>query len=231
MKFFSRFKNTGAWPSCHQQPRTLSFRVNTATKNDVVSKAVNSTLVEESHDSVFTESPNSRSFSTASEEECSRRGVDQIESVIRGLRSDRLFFEPDETSSICGTKNGASFRDSVVLSSMDSRNPYVDFRNSMEEMVETYGVKDWEGLEELLWLYLKVNEEKNHGYIVGAFVDFLVGFTFANNSSSSPSLFYSSPDISSCSTPCVSCLEGDDETIPVAVDVKVSSLPMPQFNV
>ncbi|KAI3941436.1 hypothetical protein MKW92_025187, partial [Papaver armeniacum] len=48
---------------------------------------------------------------------------------------------------------------------MDSEDPYVDFRTSMEEMVESRGLKDWDCLEELLSWYLKVNGKKNHGYI------------------------------------------------------------------
>jgi uncharacterized protein (TIGR01568 family) len=67
---------------------------------------------------------------------------------------------------------------------MESEDPYVDFRRSMEEMVESHGLKDWDCLEELLGWYLKVNGKKNHGYIVGAFVDLLVGIAAASCSDS-----------------------------------------------
>ncbi|TKY53137.1 Transcription repressor OFP13 [Spatholobus suberectus] len=209
-----------AWPSCHQ-PKTLSFRAaaaavatTTATVDDVVLKPFNSPFVDETPESFFTESPNSVSFSTASDES---RGRDPIETVIRGLRSDRLFFEPDETSSILEAKltSHVPFKNSVVLS-MDSKDPYVDFQRSMEEMVETHGVNDWEGLEELLCWYLKVNGKSTHGFIVGAFVDLLLGLAFGSNSSCSehspPSSFYSSLS-SSCSTRCVSCLEVEEEEV------------------
>ncbi|KAK7392656.1 hypothetical protein VNO78_21100 [Psophocarpus tetragonolobus] len=218
MKFFSlrkssnvRSSSSWAWPSCHQ-PKTPSFRV--------TPDAVNS--VAETTESFFTESPNSASFSTASE---ISRGVDPTETVIRGLRSDRLFFEPDETSSIMEAKLAVTtivpFKNSVVLS-INSNDPYVDFRNSMEEIVHTLGLNDWESLEELLCWYLKFNEKNNHEYIVVAFVDLLFDLTLSNSPPSSPQehsrpsspLFFntsSSSLSSSCSTRCVYCLERDVE--------------------
>ncbi|CAN0847349.1 Transcription repressor OFP13 [Linum grandiflorum] len=52
----------------------------------------------------------------------------------------------------------------------------------MVEMVEAHGLKDWESLENLLSCYLRVNKKSNHGYIVGAFVDLLVGLPFGPKS-------------------------------------------------
>lgn len=60
---------------------------------------------------------------------------------------------------------------------VESSDPYGDFRRSMEEMVMMMlrgGDWSWEWLEELLVWYLRVNGEKNHGYIVDAFVDLLL---------------------------------------------------------
>ncbi|KAL1352156.1 transcription repressor OFP13 [Arachis hypogaea] len=251
MKLPSLLKNTSAsasssssswaWPSCHQ-PKTHSFR---ATKEifktyfDATVTAMDTLLLNTSEDSFFTVSPDSTSFSTTSDDDYtpSTKDDSSLETVIRGLRhrSDRLFFDPDDGSSIIEAKSvtatgtaGASwslplFKDSVALS-MESRDPYVDFRKSMEEMVEAHGVKDWEGLEALLGWYLKVNGKSNHGYIVGAFVDLLVSLTLASSSSSttsssdspsssssyspsSPLSFYSS----SLSSSCVSCLEAEQE--------------------
>ncbi|TYI87100.1 hypothetical protein E1A91_D04G113100v1 [Gossypium mustelinum] len=135
-----------SWPSCQQQPRTLSFRAE-----------------------VSATTPQS-GFSTSSESPpcgCGDEyGGDPVETVVKGLRSDRLFFEPGESSSILEvTKptsddddddDGLPFKGSVVLS-MESRDPFVDFSKSMEEMVEAQGLKDWEGLEKLLCWYLKAN--------------------------------------------------------------------------
>ncbi|CAN1292635.1 Transcription repressor OFP15 [Linum perenne] len=56
----------------------------------------------------------------------------------------------------------------------------------MEEMVEALGLKDWESMEKLLNCYLKVNEEGNHGYVVGAFVDLLVGLAFDDRTTTHP---------------------------------------------
>lgn len=109
--------------------------------------------------------------------------------MIQGLRStERLFFKPEETNSILEEaktdvvieNSVVPFKESVALS-MESRNPYLDFKKSMEEMVEAVGIKEWEGLEELLCWYLKMNGKENHGYIIGAFVDLLVGFMSFNN--------------------------------------------------
>lgn len=212
VKKMKLFSSSWVWPSCNQQPKTLSFRVD---KNNVVFKSINSTSTDVV-ESLFTEFG---SFSIASDED-----NDPIEKVIRELRSDRLFFEPKDTSSILESSKLADiasssasasdpFKDTMVLP-MDSRNPYKDFKISMEEMVETHGVNDWERLEELLSCYLKVNDKRNHGYIVDAFVDLVapravaVAASTSSSSSShitpnsSPLSFYSSSMPSSCSTPC-----------------------------
>ena len=104
---------------------------------------------------------------------------------MRGLRSERLFFEAEETSSILekDKMDGFPFKESLVMA-VDSRDPFADFRRSMEEMVEAHGLKDWESLEDLLTCYLRVNGKSNHGYIVGAFVDLLVALAFAASSPS-----------------------------------------------
>ncbi|KAJ0088763.1 hypothetical protein Patl1_32675 [Pistacia atlantica] len=210
------------WPSCHQ-PRTLSFRTN---NNIIIDNNTDTTKMFKTINSAwFTTTSDSAaaSFSAASEQES--RAVDSsVESVIKGLKSEteRLFFEPGETSSILEEAKtaGFPFKKSLVLS-MESQNPYIDFRKSMEEMVEAHGLKDWEDLEELLSWYLRVNGKSNHGYIVGAFVDLLVGLAFASSLASacscsrspfSPLSFYTSSSEDSSSTPCtVSLLEADEE--------------------
>lgn len=88
--------------------------------------------------------------------------------------------------------------DKVLLMEMESRDPYDDFKKSMEEMVEANGFNvkdDWEPLHQLLKWYLRVNEKSNHGYIVGAFVDLLVSLEYSSASSS-----FSSPTSSSSSS-------------------------------
>ncbi|RVW44451.1 hypothetical protein VitviT2T_012465 [Vitis vinifera] len=209
-KFPFLLKNVDArfpwqWPYC-TQPKTLSFRVGSSDMFKTLNSAYSD--VVDTQELWSTNSSESESFSGSSEES----GGECIETVIRGLRSERLFFEPGETSSILEEAKGGGFpfKESVVLS-MESEDPYVDFRRSMEEMAEAHGLKDWESLEELLSWYLRVNEKQNHGYIIGAFVDLLVTFAFTSSSSfsTSPSPSPSSPlsfASSSCSstTPCLS---------------------------
>ncbi|KAL5975142.1 hypothetical protein ACLOJK_031821 [Asimina triloba] len=62
-----------------------------------------------------------------------------------------------------------------------TRDPYDDFRRSMQEIVEARQVDrreplDWDFMEDLLFCYLNLNEKKAHKYILGAFVDVMVGF-------------------------------------------------------
>ncbi|KAK8484647.1 hypothetical protein V6N13_062660 [Hibiscus sabdariffa] len=194
------------WPSC-KHPKTLSFRA-----GDDVFKTVNSMFFDpndgggggvQTPESWFTNSSESASFSTESD-----HGGESLEVVVRGARSERLFFEPGgDTSSILeevkpGGTSSFPFEESVVLA-MESDDPYVDFRRSMEEMVETHGMKDWDRLEELLGWYLKVNGKNNHGFIISAFIDLLLAITSSSSSdftsySSAVSSFSSSSPL--CST-------------------------------
>ncbi|KAJ6300259.1 hypothetical protein OIU76_021124 [Salix suchowensis] len=217
------------WPAYCHQPRTLSFSFRAsdgmfktissgfldATGNDLV----DSTATPESW---FTNSCESASFSTASDDHQSGAG-ESIETVIKGLRSDRLFFKPGETNSILEEAREDDecfpFKESLV-SSMESRDPYLDFKKSMEEMVEAHGLTDWEALEELLCCYLKVNGKSNHGYIIGAFVDLLLGLASSSSSShdsaSSPLSSYTSSatsDDSSSNPCCVSSLGNEVDVI------------------
>lgn len=200
-------------PSCGHHPKTLSFRA-----GDDIFKTVNSVFFDPSEGNVetpeswFTTSSESASFSTESEEYCYYDG-ESLEMLVRGVRSERLFFEPGDTSSILEKAKaiGFPFKESVVLA-MESEDPYEDFRRSMEEMVESHGVKDWEGLEELLSWYLKVNGKNNHGFIVGAFVDLLVSIA-ASNSCSADSTTYSSAVSSFSSSSPLYLSEGQNEII------------------
>ncbi|KAL3618323.1 hypothetical protein CASFOL_038644 [Castilleja foliolosa] len=60
-----------------------------------------------------------------------------------------------------------------------SPSPYKEFQRSMRQMVEVRlerGEKvDWDFLEEFLFRYLNMNNEKAHKYIILAFVDLVVG--------------------------------------------------------
>jgi uncharacterized protein (TIGR01568 family) len=163
---------TWPWPSC-KHPKTSSFR--TSHVEESAYKTVNSV-----YDAI--------SIDPSEVEQSASSTVD-----VRSIRSDRLFFEPagSTSSSIIHKipwkkqpKDSDPFKESIVLT-LDSADPYRDFRESMQEMVTAHGMKDWEGLEKLLGIYLRLNAKSIHGLIVGAFVDLLVAM--AANSAASPS--------------------------------------------
>ncbi|XP_039003478.1 transcription repressor OFP13-like [Hibiscus syriacus] len=108
-----------------------------------------------------------------------------LDVAIEALRSNRLFFEPDTTSSILEAAR-FPFKDCVALA-LETVDPYMDFRVSMEEIVEACELKEQEHLEELLGWYLKMNRKKNHGFIVGAFIDMFVSVNSSSSCSSSSS--------------------------------------------
>ncbi|KAI3470647.1 hypothetical protein Pfo_027310 [Paulownia fortunei] len=191
MKIPSIFKNikeekqAWQWPSC-KHPKTLSFR---ACNDDVFTTVLDSVFPDvETPELLLANSLEYASFSSGEFSEQKQ----SLEMVISGVRSSgRLFFEPDETSSIMkGAKTADGvfpFKDSVALA-VESDDPYLDFKKSMQEMVESQGLmKDWDCLEELLGCYLRMNGKVNHGFIVGAFVDVLIGLAASSSSSSSSS--------------------------------------------
>ncbi|XP_073151923.1 transcription repressor OFP15-like [Henckelia pumila] len=196
MKFPFLFKTSSAaattswqWPACVNNPKTPSFRAN---PSEDIYKTMNSAYLAES-----TINPETSFFE-----------IDPS-AVVRGLRSsDRLFFEPGETNSILeearltGGQYDYDFpykESTVSILAMDSRDPFSDFRASMEEMVEAHGLKDWECLQELLACYLRVNGRSNHGYVIGAFVDLLLHLSLqlapdsSSSSSSKPAAIHDDP--------------------------------------
>ena len=97
------------------------------------------------------------------------------------LNSKRFFFDPCISKFITREPSAEwTLRRERVAMVMASLNPYRDFRDSMNEMVESQGLKDWSSLEELLQSYLRLNQKSNHGFIVEAFVD-LIACLFAQD--------------------------------------------------
>lgn len=206
--FMGKKMNFGSWqwPSCAHS-KTQSFRENDDNNNNIF-KTINSIFLDpcntdhhhnhgvlETPESWFSNSSESASFSTESDE----TGEPLMELIIKGVRSERLFFDPNCTSSLIlkdqirdqnkepekleeiqeedgDDDQELPFKESVALA-LESEDPYLDFKKSMEEMVDTHGIKDWESLQELLGWYLKMNGKINHGYIIGAFVDLLIEFS------------------------------------------------------
>ncbi|XP_027367483.1 transcription repressor OFP13-like [Abrus precatorius] len=183
--------------SCAQQNKTLSFRAS-EYDHDIFFDPFES-QVQTIDYTWFTTSPESPSlFQTDSDQNYDGECLDML---VREVKSGRLFFEPgnNNTSSILENNNKAkvvggaplNFKESVLLLSMESEDPYSDFRKSMEEVVETHGVKDWKGLEELLSWYLRLNGKNNHGFVVLAFVDLLISLGAAASDSCSQSSYCS----------------------------------------
>ncbi|XP_066323619.1 transcription repressor OFP13-like [Miscanthus floridulus] len=112
-----------------------------------------------------------------------------------------------------GKASALAFGGATAMS-VDSHNPYRDFRESMEAMVMSQleqegGVKDWSWLEEMLGWYLKANAKTTHSLIVAAFVDLLLALTNSPaadaadyNYSSSSSSPVATPPASASATNC-----------------------------
>nr|XP_043634741.1 transcription repressor OFP13-like [Erigeron canadensis] len=188
-------KQLWLWPSSSScstnNPKTLSFRATNIDHHNKDNLFVNEPeLVEvtttHAGTSCFTNSSSESACSVSTESEGSA-----VENIVRGARSDRLFFEPDATSSILETQAASGrkcsrleqsnnnngylpYKESVAMV-IESENPYFDFKKSMEEMVEIHELKDWNSLEELLGWFLRMNAKVHHEFIVGAFVDLLAG--------------------------------------------------------
>ncbi|XP_031474611.1 transcription repressor OFP13-like [Nymphaea colorata] len=137
------------------------------------------------------------SSSAASSSDCA------LDSLARSLSSKRFFFSPCTTNSILeegkrekedgsdgGSGSGISgdgdgvfelgkgerlpLREESVSLSVNSEDPFQDFRASMEEMVEALDIREWSGLQELLQCYLRLNEKHAHRFIICAFVDLIM---------------------------------------------------------
>ncbi|KAK1282793.1 hypothetical protein QJS10_CPB22g00934 [Acorus calamus] len=121
----------------------------------------------------------SSSSSSATLADVDRFLSENFSSLYTDVKASRRFFVDEEERP--STSNPTV--DGVVVVTM-SRDPYEDFRRSMEEMVEARegsggdvegcGALDWEYLEELLFCYLELNEKKLHGLVLRAFADLVV---------------------------------------------------------
>ncbi|KAL6658688.1 hypothetical protein ACP70R_002728 [Stipagrostis hirtigluma subsp. patula] len=176
----SSSSSSSAWqwrPSC-SQPRTLSFR----QQQQQAYKTMNSAY-----------SPDSDSFASV-DSSCS---IDEAV-VARALRSGRLSVDPAgkaPPSSACileaakEEEKTAAVLGGATAMTVESRNPYRDFRESMEAVVVSRrrAEVDWRWLEEMLGWYIGANAKATHGLIVAAFVDLLLALSATSPPPSSPS--------------------------------------------
>ena len=211
------------WTSCGLHPRTLSFRQQQQEEDDANRHGCqNQHVANDSHMALTKRQAHYKTISScfspnslASIDSFSAAAADaaEAEAVIRAVRSGRLLFEPEEASSFKASCKPIIIKDATttIMSkqaafggatamSVESQNPYRDFRESMEAMVISQGgVRDWRWLEEMLGWYLRANGKSTHELIVGAFVDLLVALSTATSptdSSSSPA----TPATDNCSS-------------------------------
>ncbi|KAL8148489.1 hypothetical protein AgCh_005746 [Apium graveolens] len=58
-----------------------------------------------------------------------------------------------------------------------SSDPFSDIRDSVVEMIETVGVRNWNELEDLIYCYIALNPSQVHQYIEQAFVSVFISCT------------------------------------------------------
>jgi uncharacterized protein (TIGR01568 family) len=117
--------------------------------------------------------------------------------AVEGVKSEEPATDAPRDKNESAAEAAVAAKGGAVVVTVESKDPYGDFRASMAEMVAAHGLQDWEALEELLAWYLKLNAKGVHAAIVGAFIDLLV--TMQPQASSPPSLPSPSPS-SSCIT-------------------------------
>ncbi|XP_051118747.1 transcription repressor OFP16-like [Andrographis paniculata] len=121
--------------------------------------------------------------------------------LATAFASRRFFFaSPGRSNSIIDSSSASTStsslnhhaeNDAAVVSSGSvavptySPDPYLDFRRSMEEMVEARRIhdvrEDWDDLHQLLMCYLSINPKSAHKFIIGAFADLLVSLMTASH--------------------------------------------------
>ncbi|KAF2930984.1 hypothetical protein DAI22_05g176900 [Oryza sativa Japonica Group] len=194
------------WPSC-KHPRAHSFRSPSAASAAAAAKTIASIFLDSGESSFANSSARMHhdcaSDSLSTESDVSATAEDMADAIVRGLRSDRLLFEPRAPSSSILDKKpvrraagggdddddgAASFGGGVAVA-FDSEDPYEDFRASMAEMLAAHGVGDWGWLEAMLGWYLRANGKETHAAIVAAFVDLVVSTAARGSSSSRHSSF------------------------------------------
>ncbi|XAR54676.1 hypothetical protein NMG60_11029916 [Bertholletia excelsa] len=132
-----------------------------------------------SSDSTFkslTSSPSNDHFFSSDESDAV---ADHPPDLAAAFASHRFFFaSPGCSNSILDSPQTHSIFAGGVAVPTYSPDPYLDFRRSMQEMIEARELADlkanWDYLHELLLCYLTLNPKHTHKFIIGAFTDLLV---------------------------------------------------------
>ncbi|KAK9755312.1 hypothetical protein RND81_01G017500 [Saponaria officinalis] len=99
-------------------------------------------------------------------------------------------YETNSTSSNPSTVDGfGRVRPKSVAVEKESNDPYLDFRQSMLQMIVENEIYSKEHLKELLNCFLQLNSPSLHGVIIRAFTEIWNGFFYSGQ----PNNYYSSP--------------------------------------
>ncbi|CAA2994047.1 transcription repressor OFP12-like [Olea europaea var. sylvestris] len=188
---FTRFKSLPSLQENHRRPFCNPAAASLLIKNfnslydctiDCSAAAATSASVASSTTSVH------RSLSDSESETETTNTAD----LATAFASQRFFFSsPGLSNSIVDSISASSSIASTSSSSPEkpqesdtiavpkySVDPFIDFRRSMQEMVEARELNDvksnWDYLHELLMRYLFLNPKSTHKFIVGAFADLVV---------------------------------------------------------
>ncbi|KDP37207.1 hypothetical protein JCGZ_06263 [Jatropha curcas] len=135
-----------------------------------VTAGSSSSLIEEARSSLTTTATATTTTTTSSEEE--------RPSSSNSIASNNTLNLNDSARNSKGNENGVELPDDCIAVIQYSASPADDFRRSMQEMaesrIEREGKMDWDFMQELLYCYLDLNEQKSHKFILNAFVDLVV---------------------------------------------------------
>ncbi|GKV27751.1 hypothetical protein SLEP1_g36886 [Rubroshorea leprosula] len=102
--------------------------------------------------------------------------IDSSPSIATAESSEPGATDDDQSLQI-QSGNAPTVNDIVAVSTF-SRDPFMEFRRSMQEIVEARDLVDvkanWDNLHELLLCYLALNPKSTHKFITRAFADLLV---------------------------------------------------------
>ncbi|XP_065859237.1 transcription repressor OFP12-like [Euphorbia lathyris] len=166
----------------HDHRRLLPPPLNTTADASIITKNFNSSMYDLSSASTSKSlsTPSTYSFSSSDSDSDSNSPPD----LAAIIASQRFFFtSPGRSNSIiepleAAPESSPSSLDGGIAVKKYSPDPYADFKDSMQEMIEARNIKDvrsnWGYLHELLCCYLNLNPKHTHKIIISAFSDIIV---------------------------------------------------------
>ncbi|KAF8388068.1 hypothetical protein HHK36_026734 [Tetracentron sinense] len=177
---FSKLK----WPPTSQSPskkdHSRPSHIPTTTTSSILIKNFNSLYDLTSDSTSKSPTPSTDDVSSSDSDYGAETTTPDFATVFA---SQRFFFSsPGRSNSIIESPECPPESDKLIGGGVPiptfSPDPYMDFRRSMQEMVEVRDLldvrADWDYLHELLLCYLTLNPKHTHKFIIGAFADLLV---------------------------------------------------------